>query len=89
MTSSIAQFRVAIDVGDLATVKRMVENDHDLLGCVVNADSNFRPLTEAAVECQLEPLAYLIAAGCDVNEDYNFPMFHPRSMAAASRHWRC
>jgi hypothetical protein len=83
MTSSIDRFRAAIDAGDLATVKSMVESDHGLLNRVINPGGNFRALTEAAVECQLEVLAYLIGAGGDVNEDHNFPMFR------ASLHGRC
>jgi hypothetical protein len=83
MSSSIDRFRAAIDAGDLATVKSMVEGDPGLLNRVINPDGNFRALTEAAVECQLDIMEYLIASGCEVNEDRNFPMFR------VSLHARC
>ncbi|MGQ0732182.1 MAG: ankyrin repeat domain-containing protein [Acidobacteriota bacterium] len=78
MTSSTEQLRTAIDTGDLASVKRLIASEPALLQAIVRParqNRNYRPLTEAAVECQLEILAFLVASGCDVTEDHNYPMF--------------
>jgi ankyrin repeat protein len=71
------ELRLAIDAGDLASVKRLVQGDRKLLGTILRPGRNrdYRPLTEAAVEAQLAILEYLIAEGCDVREDDNYPMF--------------
>jgi ankyrin repeat protein len=68
---------IAIDAGDLDTVRRMTGDDPALLRAIVRPGSSrdYRPLTEAAVACQLGVLEFLIASGCDVNEDHNYPMF--------------
>jgi uncharacterized protein len=69
--------RVAIDAGDLETVRTLVTHEPALLQAIIRPgpNRNYRPLTEAAVECQLEILRFLIDSGCDVNEDRNYVMF--------------
>lgn len=69
--------RSAIDTGDLATVQSLVTEEPALLQAIIRPgrNRNYRPLTEAAVECQLEILSFLIDSGCDVNEDHNYAMF--------------
>lgn len=78
MVTSSDQLRLSIDRGDLSDVERLIAQEPALLNAIVRPgshDRNYRPLTEAAVQCQLEILAFLIASGCDVNEDHNYPMF--------------
>jgi ankyrin repeat protein len=74
---TVEPLRLAIDGGDLATVRALVSEEPALLNAIVRPGPNrdYRPLTEAAVECQLEILRFLIDAGCDVREDHNYPMF--------------
>jgi hypothetical protein len=69
--------RAAIDAGDLATVRTLVAQEPSLLQAIIRPgrSRDYRPLTEAAVECQLEILSFLIDSGCDVNEDHNYVMF--------------
>jgi ankyrin repeat protein len=73
----LAELRTAIDTGDLTTVKRLLETEPDLLNAIIRPGKNrdYRPLTEAAVECQLDILAFLIASGADVTEDGHYPLF--------------
>jgi uncharacterized protein len=73
----VDRLRLAIDGGDLATVRILVADEPALLQAILRPgpNRNYRPLTEAAVECQLEILRFLIDSGCDVNEDHNYPMF--------------
>ena len=69
--------RVAIDTGNLNTVRTLVTDEPVLLQTIIRPgpNRNYRPLTEAAVECQLDILSFLIDSGCDVNEDHNYVMF--------------
>ena len=95
MADSEERLRAAICDDDLEIVKALIENDPDLLKAVIHPGPNreYRPLTQAAVEGRIEVLEFLIASGCDVNEDSNYPMFrcalHERSipsMEALVRH---
>jgi len=76
MSRSIEALREAINTSDLATVKRLVKDDPELLTAIVHpgTNRNYRPITEAAVECQLEILTFLIASGGDVAEDGNYAL---------------
>jgi ankyrin repeat protein len=71
------ELRIAIDAGDLAAVRRLLDAAPELKDVIIRPgrSRDYRPLTEAAVENQVEILAYLIGLGCDVNEDANYPMF--------------
>jgi ankyrin repeat protein len=75
--ATVDRLRFAIDGGDLATVRTMVADEPALLQAIIRPgpNRNYRPLTEAAVACQLEILRFLIDSGCDVHEDDNYPMF--------------
>jgi ankyrin repeat protein len=75
--ATIEQLRLAIDAGDLTAVRSLVTEEPALLQTIIRPGRNrdYRPLTEAAVECRLEVLRFLIDSGCDVNEDHNYPMF--------------
>ena len=76
MTAAVPErLRSAIDAGDLATVRKLIGEVPALLTAIVNPDRQYRPLTEAAMECQIDILRFLIASGGGVNEDHNFPMF--------------
>jgi hypothetical protein len=68
--------REAIDTGNLDAVKRLVREEPELLTAIIRPGPNrdYRPLTEAATECQVEILAFLIASGCDVREDNNYAL---------------
>jgi hypothetical protein len=83
------RLRSAIDAGDLATVRKLIGEDPALLTAIVNPDRQYRPLTEAAVECQIDILRFLIASGGVVNEDHNFPMFRASLSDRNTRLWRC
>jgi ankyrin repeat protein len=71
------QLRIAINAGNLAAVRQMIAADPSLLHAIIRPGRNrdYRPLTEAAVECQLEILEFLIAAGASVTEDQHYPLF--------------
>lgn len=71
------RLRVAIDAGDLEAVRHLIDLEPALLRANIRPGPNrdYRPLTEAAVECRLEILDFLISSGCDVREDQNYPMF--------------
>jgi ankyrin repeat protein len=58
-------------------VRTLVTHEPSLLQAIIRPGPNrdYRPLTEAAVECQSEILRFLIDCGCDVNEDHNYPLF--------------
>jgi hypothetical protein len=75
--ATIERLRTAIGSGDLSTVRALVTEEPALLQTIIRPgpSRNYRPLTEAAVECQLEILSFLIDSGCDVNEDRNYAMF--------------
>jgi ankyrin repeat protein len=75
--ATIERLRTAIGSGDLPTVRALVTEEPALLQTIIRPgpSRNYRPLTEAAVECQLEILSFLIDSGCDVNEDRNYAMF--------------
>jgi ankyrin repeat protein len=78
MVTSSDQLRISIDRGDLLEVQRLTAQEPALLNAIVRPgshDRNYRPLTEAAVQCQFQILAFLITSGCAVNEDHNYPMF--------------
>jgi|GEM_PF-1531768 hypothetical protein len=77
MSQDIELLLKAIGSGDLRVVKRLTKKDPTLLNTIIRPGRNrdYRPLTEAAVECQLDILSYLIDSGCDVNEDDRYPMF--------------
>ena len=66
----------AIDTGDLDAVKRMIEQEPSLLKTIIRpgTNRNYSPVTEAAVECQLEILTFLIESGADVTENANYPL---------------
>ena len=76
MSLSIDAMREAVDAGDLAAVKRLLEIEPDLLTAIIRPgpNRNYRPITEAATECQLEILAFLIEAGGDVKEEDNYAL---------------
>lgn len=73
----LAELRTAIDTGNLDTVKDLVAEEPDLLNAIIRPGRNrdYRPVTEAAVECQLEILSFLIASGANVTEDHHYPLF--------------
>jgi ankyrin repeat protein len=77
MEAMIDRLRSAIDSGDLAGVRSLVNEEPALLQTIIRPGRNrdYRPLTEAAVEGQLEVLRFLIDSGCDVHEDHHYPMF--------------
>jgi ankyrin repeat protein len=75
--ATIERLRAAIDAGDLPTVQALVTKEPALLQTIIRPGRNrdYRPLTEAAVECQLDILRFLINSGGDVNEDHHYAMF--------------
>ncbi|MBT4611579.1 MAG: hypothetical protein HOM68_20655 [Gemmatimonadetes bacterium] len=76
MSLSIDAMREAIEVGDLAAVTGLLEDEPDLLTTIIRPgeNRNYRPITEAATQCQLEILAYLIEIGGDVTEEGNYAL---------------
>lgn len=75
--SDVQALRNAICRGELAQVKQLVSTDRGLLHSVLVPGENrrYRPLTLAAVQCQLPILEFVIGEGCSVIEDDNYPMF--------------
>jgi ankyrin repeat protein len=71
------ELRTAIDAGDLETVRHLMAVEPDLLNAIIRpgVNRNYRPLTEAAVQGELEILRFLIASGASVTEDHHYPMF--------------
>ena len=76
MTESREKLRVAIEHGDLITVKQIGEAEPNLLHepLLSRAWRSDYPMTEAAVSGHSEILAYLIAQGGDVMDRHNFPL---------------
>ena len=66
----------AIDAGNLDAVKELLSQDASLLSAIIRPGRNrdYTPVTEAAVECQLDILSYLIERGCDVAEKNDYPL---------------
>lgn len=72
-----AELLNAIGLGNLNLVRDLILETPSLKNEIIRPGKNrdYRPLTEAAVEAQLEILSFLIEAGCDVEEDCRYPMF--------------